>query len=101
MARIVLDRSILEMALIGYEAEKTRIAVAIAAIEAKLGQPISGRPKVSAHQNVLKPRAMSAAARKRIAAAQRKRWAAYRKEESSRKPSVISVKPVAKPSLNP
>ena len=87
MAKTVLDRDILEMALVGYEAEKARLAGAIAMIQAQLGHRGPGRPKVGSDVSAPAPRkGMSAAARKRIAAAQKKRWAAYRKEKANAKP---------------
>lgn len=84
MAKTVFDRDILEMALIGYEAEKARVAAAIAAIQAQLGQRGPGRPKAEVGTSATAPRkrTMSAAARKRIAAAQRKRWAAFHKQKA-------------------
>ena len=70
-----VDLSFLEMAIIGYEAEKQRIEAAIADLKAQLshGQPVAHGKSVS------KKHTMSAAARKRIAAAQRARWAAVKK----------------------
>ena len=35
MAKTIMDRSVLEMALVGYESEKDRVAAAIAALRAK------------------------------------------------------------------
>jgi hypothetical protein len=71
------DLSFLEMAIIGYEAEKQRIAAAIADIQAKLGTGSS-----ASAQSTPKKHTMSAAARKRIAAAQRARWAAVKKAKA-------------------
>jgi hypothetical protein len=67
-----LDRTTLEMALIGYEAEKARLQAAIVEIRAQLGGNADGA------KSAPKKRSMSAAARARIAEAQRKRWAAQR-----------------------
>lgn len=87
MAKTVLGREDLEMALVGYEAEKRRVAALIATIQTQLGQRGPGRPKAGPDGSAPAPRkGMSAAARKRVAAAQRKRWAAYRKEMASAKP---------------
>lgn len=85
MAKTVLGRDVLEMALVGYEAEKARVATAIATIWAQLGQP---GPKAGSEGSAPAPhkRTLSAAVRKRMAAAQRKRWAAYRKEKAAPKP---------------
>ena len=88
MAKNVLGRAYLEMALVGNEAERARITAAIAAIRTKLGQRGPGRPKAgsgeSTHANG--KRILSAAARKRIGAAQKKRWAAFKKEKAKGKP---------------
>jgi hypothetical protein len=73
------DLSTLQMALVGYEIEKQRIADKIREIQAKL----KGKPASSAASAEAKParvkRVLSPAARKRIAAAQKKRWAEHRK----------------------
>lgn len=71
------DRKTLEMALIGYNAEKASIEAAITAIQAQS----RGRP--GAVRSAPKKRTLSAAARARIAAAQRKRWAAQRQAEEA------------------
>ena len=73
------DRSTLEMALIGYEAELKEIVAAIAAIRKQVDGHAAA-PAVGAHRP---KRAMSAAARRRIAAAQRKRWAAFHAEKKA------------------
>ena len=84
MAKSILDRTTLEMALVGYEAEKARVAAAIVAIQAQLRQRGPGRQKASPDESVRGPRkrVLSAAAKKRIAAAQRKRWAAFHKQKA-------------------
>jgi hypothetical protein len=70
-----IDRSILEMALLGYETQKAKIEAAIAEIHAQL----DGVPS-AARQNPVESgrKKFSAATRRRMAAAQRKRWAAAR-----------------------
>jgi hypothetical protein len=74
------DRSTLEMALIGYEAEHQKIEAAIAAIR----KQVNGHATVPAVSGArMAKRNMSAAARRRIAAAQRKRWAAFHAEKKS------------------
>jgi hypothetical protein len=65
-----LDRTTLEMALIGYEAERARLQTAIAEVQARLFGNTDGA------QSAPKKRTMSAATRSRMAEAQRKRWAA-------------------------
>ena len=67
-----LDRNTLEMALIGYEAERARIQAVIADVQARL------RGNAETAESAPKKRTMSAAARARIGEAQRKRWAAQR-----------------------
>ena len=74
-----LDRTTLEMALIGYEAEKARIQGVIAEVQAQLiGSPDGA-------QSAPKKLTMSAAARARIGEAQRKRWAAQRQAREAPK----------------
>src|SRR5215831_18368276 len=73
-----LDRSTLEMALIGYEAERQKIEAAMAAIR----KQVDGRATAPAADGTRRPkRIMSAAARRRIAAARRRRWAAFHAEQ--------------------
>jgi hypothetical protein len=72
------DRSTLEMALIGYEAERQKIEAAMAAIR----QQVDGHAAAPAVDDLRRPkRVMSAAAKRIIAAAQRKRWAAIHAEK--------------------
>jgi len=74
------DRSILEMAIAGYEVERQKIEEKIAEIKAHLG----GTSHVVS--DGAKPkRKISAAARKRIASAQRKRWRDFRANEKASK----------------
>ena len=89
-----IDHSILEMALIGYEAERRKIEEAIAAIQGELGA--GSRRAIPAVEGAApKPRrTMSAAARKRIAAAQKKRWAEFHAKEPAGK-SVAATKKAA------
>ena len=88
MAKTVLGRDVLEMALVGYQAEKARVGALIATIQTQLGQRGPGRPKAGSDGRAPAPhkRTLSAAVRKRMAAAQRKRWAAYKKEKATAKP---------------
>ena len=73
------DHELLEMALIGYEAQKAKLDAAIAGIQAQL----SGRTSSDgAAPQASRKRTMSAAGRKRIAAAQRKRWSAIKKTDA-------------------
>jgi hypothetical protein len=66
-----IDSSILEMALVGYQAEYQKIVEKIAAIQRQLGGRLSAVATTSAPAP---KRRLSAAARRRIAAAQKKRW---------------------------
>jgi hypothetical protein len=67
-----IQKDLLAMALLGYEAQKTWINAAISDIQAQLGQRGAGRPSVVADGAAPAKRTMSAAGRRRIAAAQRK-----------------------------
>ena len=87
-----INRDLLAMALLGYEAQKTWINAAIADIQAQLAHRGPGRPRVATDVAVPKKRTMSAAARKRIGAAQRKRWAAVKKTQAQGK---SAAKPAA------
>lgn len=82
MPRMV-DNSILVMALVGLRAEAQRIDEKMAAIRKQLGiRAGKGAPPMSTNGERPK-RALSAAARKRIALAQKKRWAAHRKAKAA------------------
>ena len=83
-----IDKDLLAMALVGYEAAKAKISATIAEIQAKLGHRGPGRPRVATDGAAPKKHTMSASGRERVAAAQRKRWAAVRKQgKSAAKPS--------------
>ena len=73
------DLSTLQMALVGYEIEKQRIADKISEIQAKLkGKTVTSKATAQPKEASVK-RVLSPAARRRIAAAQKKRWAEHRK----------------------
>ena len=75
---IQIDRSVLEMALVGYEAERRKIEEKIAEIRRLLGVT----PHVDPPKQAFQPkRILSEEARKRIAAAQRKRWREFRTKQ--------------------
>ena len=79
------DHTTLQMALVGYEIEKERIAGKIREIQSQLG---AGKPAgrgAAKSEAAPTKRVLSAAARKRIAAAQRKRWAEHRKRMAAGK----------------
>lgn len=83
---MTLDTLTLQMALIGYEAERQKIQEKIAEIQRQLnGRIRAGRAAAPVAENrpaKRQKRRMSAEARKRIAEAQKKRWAAYRKKKA-------------------
>ena len=85
-AQPIVDDSILEMAVVGYQSELEKISGKIADIKAQLGQIGPGRPKATAtgtdHASPQKRRTMSKSARARIAAAQRARWAAQKQQQA-------------------
>jgi hypothetical protein len=73
------DHTTLQMALVGYEIEKERIAGKIREIKSQLGAGKPAGAGTAKSEAAPKKRVLSAAARKRIAAAQKKRWAEHRK----------------------
>jgi hypothetical protein len=79
------DHTTLQMALVGYEIEKERIAGKIREIQSQLGGKATGGGASAKAEAGPKKRVLSAAARKRIAAAQRKRWAEHRKNVAAGK----------------
>ena len=70
-----IDEATLQMALIGYQVELSRIEQRMAEIRSQLG----GRVDPVVATKAKPKRTMSAAARARIAAAQKKRWATFHK----------------------
>jgi hypothetical protein len=74
------DRLTLEMALVGYEAERQRIEAAMAALRRQIGGRVVGRATVNGSGP---KRILSVVARRRIAAAQRKRWAAFHANQNA------------------
>ena len=95
-----LDHSVLEMALIGFEAERRKIEEAIATIQRELG--VGSRRAIPAAEGAEpKPRrTMSAAARKRISAAQKNRWAAFHAKKPAEKPVAATKKAVPKKAVS-
>jgi hypothetical protein len=78
------DTSLLEAALVGYQAEAAKITAAIADLQKRLGKRANGHvpgtfPNAPVAHQVHR---ISAAGRARIAEAQRKRWAAAKKEKA-------------------
>ena len=79
-----IDTTTLQMALIGYEAERDKIQEKIAELQRQL-KIRNHRAYTTVAVTPVKRsrRRMSAAARKRIAAAQKARWAEYRKKKKA------------------
>jgi hypothetical protein len=80
------DQSILAMALVGYQIEKSKIEERIRQIRAQIGGK-TGKAQLAEEpsENGVQPkrRKFSAAARRRMAAAQKKRWAESRKKQAA------------------
>jgi hypothetical protein len=76
------DRSFLEAALVGYQAQLASIQQSIKEIRKQLGQK-SGGASPAAEAAPRTKRRLSAAARKRIALAQKKRWAEYNRKKAA------------------
>jgi hypothetical protein len=82
MARASHDQSTLQAALYGYEVQKQKIDEKIREVQAQL----RGKTPTAAEKKTPKARvkrAMSPAARARIAAAQKKRWAEFHKRKAA------------------
>ena len=84
-----VDRTILEMAIVGYQSQLEMISEKMTDIRAQLGQRGPGRPKATIptatgtdHAGPQKRRTISKAGRARIAAAQRARWAAQKRQQA-------------------
>jgi hypothetical protein len=79
------DPSLLQAALVGYQAKLSEIQQAMADIRRELGQKSApaGAAAAAAADKPAK-RKMSAAGRRRIAAAQRKRWAEYNRQRAGK-----------------
>jgi hypothetical protein len=73
------DRSFLEAALVGYQAQLAEIHQAMLNIRGMLGQ----KQAVATPSTKPARRKMSAAGRRRIAVAQKKRWADYNKRKAA------------------
>jgi hypothetical protein len=87
MPKLNIEKSILQAALEGLEAQRSRIDEQIRSVRAALGGRTSS-PKPAAEPSSgggtgRRSRELSSAARARIAAAQKKRWAEYRKNKAS------------------
>jgi len=87
------DRTILEAALLGLEAQKQQLDQKTAEIRQLLSGDHSGLPQTTAEAAPRKRRKMSAAAKKRIAEAQRKRWEAFHKQHGQKTATKAAVAP--------
>jgi hypothetical protein len=76
------EQSVIEMALVGFQAEAQRIEAAMAEIRKRLGVR-GGRVAWIVTDGSKPKRHMSALHRKRIADAQKKRWAAFHAEHGT------------------
>ena len=83
MARVSYDPAILQMALVGYEAEKEKVEEKIRELQAELKGKKAPAAAAKRGKAPAK-RQMSAAARARIAAAQKKRWAEFHKQQAAK-----------------
>ena len=89
---------VLQMALVGYELEHSRIEAAMNQIRAELGQGSTrtpaATPTASAEPKTTGRKRFSSAARKRMAAAQKKRWAELKaaKAEGAKPKRKLTVK---------
>ena len=79
---IQTDTTLLQMALMGYEAELQKIQEKIDEIQRRLGGR-NLRVTTADAPAKLGRRRMSAAARRKIALAQKRRWAEYRKKQKA------------------
>lgn len=79
------DHTTLQMALVGYEIEKERIAGKIREIQSQLGLGKAAGGGAAKSEAAPQKRVLSAAARRRIGAAQRKRWAEHRRRAAAGK----------------
>lgn len=87
MKQTTNDQTTLQMALVGYEIQRSRIEAAIAEIQAQLGSRGSARstsPTTATAERTSRKK-FSAAARKRMAAAQKKRWAGLKSKKAGAK----------------
>jgi hypothetical protein len=81
---IQIDRSVLEMALVGYEAERRKIEEKIEEIQRQLGGRIKGTTPAASTDGARAKRGISVAGRRRIAEAQKQRWATFRIKQGAR-----------------
>jgi hypothetical protein len=76
------DTSLLQAALIGYQAQAEKLTLAIADLEKRLGQRSGGRTSATSSNGTRRKHTISPEGRARIAAAQKKRWAAARRKNA-------------------
>lgn len=83
-SRSAHDRTMLEMALVGYEVERQKIDEKISNLRSQLGVRAPARKSAARRargsKTAGKRSPLSDAARKRISAAQKRRWAEHRRK---------------------
>lgn len=83
MPKNPVDSELLQAALVGYQSQLASIDEKMAEIATRIGQRAPGKSAAGGAVPSIKPRKMSAAARRRISAAQKKRWAEYNKTQEA------------------
>ena len=81
--RQIVDHSVLEMALVGYQAQHAQLTAKMVEIRKKLVKAGANGGGGDVPTPFRKKRVLSAAALKRISAAQKKRWAAFHVKQNS------------------
>ena len=96
-----IDGSILEMALVGYQAERGKIEEKMAEIRQRLGKGPAATAAPATTGEAAPKRNISVAARKRIAAAQKKRWREFhaRQQESAKPKAVKQARKTVSPDV--
>jgi hypothetical protein len=87
-----IDNSVLEMALVGYNARRNEVVQKMAAIERQSGVRRKGAsaPRVATKTptaDARPKRTMTAAGKRAVRAAQKKRWAAFHAKADAKKPA--------------
>lgn len=83
---MAIDKTMLEMALVGFRAEAEKIQKHVRRIEALLGGKGTTTMGNIEEEKPKRRRVLSPAARRRIAMAQKARWAAFRKGKTATQP---------------
>jgi hypothetical protein len=91
-----LDPTILEAALVGYQAELQKIQEKIAAIRRQLGGRVAALVPAISSDGSRPKRQMSAAAKRRIAEAQKKRWRKFHAQQKGQAATAKKAAPKRK-----